>query len=102
MRPDLFDLIRRIPSGNVTSYGAVGRALDPPTSGYLVGRAMATCPPDIPWWRVTARDGTFSIAKRDPVLALEQRDRLRAEGVVTTEIGVEPDQLLDADALMML
>lgn len=102
MREQLFDLLRRLPVGSVTSYGALGAALDPPVSGYLVGRAMATCPYELPWWRVVARDGAFSLAKRSPEAALEQRRRLGEEGVPLLELGVDPSILLHADDLLAL
>ena len=102
MRDALFDLVRRIPVGRATSYGAVGQALDPPISGYLVGRAMAACPPDIPWWRVVARDGTLSTHKRSPELAEEQRRHLLAEGVPMTDLVVDREAMLSGDELIGL
>ena len=42
----LWGVVRSIPSGSVASYGAVGRALPNPATGYMVGRWMAACPAD--------------------------------------------------------
>ena len=67
--------------GRCASYGDLGSALDHPASGYMVGRWMAQCPEDIPWWRVVAKDGRLPLHKRDPRLAAEQRRRLEEEGV---------------------
>jgi methylated-DNA-protein-cysteine methyltransferase-like protein len=102
MRDALYELVRRIPSGRATSYGALGRALDPPISGYLVGRAMGACPPDVPWWRVVARDGSLPVNKRSPELAEEQRAHLEREGVSLDGLRVHPGAMLSADELLAL
>ena len=78
---DLYRLVTSIPAGRVCSYGQVGRALQNPVSGLLVGRWMSNCPPDLPWWRVVAADGTLPVWKKDPTLAVIQHDRLAEEGV---------------------
>ena len=49
----------------------------------MVGRAMARCPGDVPWWRVVHADGTM---KGTPG-ADEQRARLADEGVPLTRDG---------------
>ena len=78
---DLWSLVRSIPKGKVTSYGALGSALKRPSSGYMVGRWMAQCPDGLPWWRVVGKNGEMRTAARDPELAELQRRRLRAEKV---------------------
>lgn len=78
---ELWEVVRRIPPGRVSSYGEVGRALRHPASGYVVGRWMASAPEGVPWWRVAAKDGRLPIQKRSPGMANEQQERLRAEGV---------------------
>ncbi len=81
MVEQVFNAARAIPSGRVISYGALGARCDPPISGYICGRIMNNVADDVPWWRVVAKDGSLPIAKRNPRLAQEQRDRLQAEGV---------------------
>jgi alkylated DNA nucleotide flippase Atl1 len=51
---------------------------------------------DAPWWRVVARSGRLPVAKRDPRLAMEQRDRLIAEGVPFVGDDVAPEAFWDA------
>lgn len=85
---ELWDLVRAIPAGKCASYGDLGRMLHNPASGFMVGRWMAQAPPDLPWWRVVAKDGRLPIHKRDPRLAEEQRLKLEREGV---EIGERID-----------
>jgi methylated-DNA-protein-cysteine methyltransferase related protein len=77
----LWQVVSSIPPGRVVSYGAVGRALPAPASGWMVGRWMAQCPEGVPWWRVVAATGDLPTHKRDPRLAQDQRRRLEAEGV---------------------
>jgi methylated-DNA-protein-cysteine methyltransferase-like protein len=79
---ELWKVVGRIPYGHTASYGEVGKALHNPASGYMVGRWMANCPSDVPWWRVVAKDGRLPLAKRSPELAIEQEKRLIEEGVI--------------------
>lgn len=82
---NLWALIRSIPEGRVSTYGDVGAALDRPTTGRIVGRWMANCPPEVPWWRVIAKSGHLPIGKRDPYLQMEQTALLKEEGVEVVE-----------------
>jgi methylated-DNA-protein-cysteine methyltransferase related protein len=91
---ELWTIVRSIPAGRAMSYGEVGRALKNPASGYLVGRWMAQCPDDVPWWRVVAKDGRLPLAKRSPELALDQERRLLAEDVQIEDGRVSPAALL--------
>lgn len=78
---DLWELVRSIPKGKVCSYGDLGSALRNPASGFMVGRWMAQCPSDVPWWRVVAKTGALPIEKRDPTLEIDQRRQLEKEGI---------------------
>ncbi len=78
---DLYRLVAEIPEGKVCSYGQLGRALQNPVSGLLVGRWMSNCPPDLPWWRVVGSDGKLPVWKKDSALGAIQHDRLAEEGV---------------------
>lgn len=83
---ELWQLVRDIPRGKVCSYGDLGRALHHPATGFMVGRWMAQCPEDVPWWRVVAKDGRLPINRRDPLMASEQARRLESEGVALDRI----------------
>jgi len=76
---ELWGLVRRIPAGRVAAYSALGRALDRPVSGFLVGRMMANCPDDVPWWRVIKLDGHTAVDKISPGAGIEQLRKLREE-----------------------
>lgn len=93
-RFELFDLVRRIPKGRCAGYGALGRYLTNPVSGFITGKWMAAAPPDVPWWRVVAKDGTLVVARRDPQLGIEQRRLLEAEGVPFADDRVAMDAVL--------
>lgn len=87
LRLQVHQRARQIPVGKVTNYGSLGASCDPPISGYICGRLMQNTPPDVPWWRVVAKDGTLPTAKRSPELGHEQRTLLRDEGVEFEENG---------------
>jgi methylated-DNA-protein-cysteine methyltransferase-like protein len=86
----VFAHARSIPAGRVIAYGALGALCTPPISGYICGRIMNQTLDDVPWWRVVAKDGSLPIAKRNPTLAKEQRDKLAAEGVTFDDEGRIP------------
>ena len=79
----IYRLVKRIPRGRVTTYGALARALKVPGGARVVGYAMAGCPNGrgIPWHRVVGAGGRLII--REPY-ASKQRRLLESEGV---EIG---------------
>lgn len=81
-RHAVWDLVRRIPRGRATSYGAVAAILGSPRAARGVGWALGTLPADtdVPWWRVVNRNGQISI-KGTPGLPALQRALLEAEGV---------------------
>jgi methylated-DNA-protein-cysteine methyltransferase-like protein len=81
----IYAVVRRIPPGRVTTYGEVARLAGLHNGARTVGWAMASLPDDrtAPWWRVIRSDG--SIAPRPG--ALEQRRRLRREGVTVSTGG---------------
>ncbi len=75
----VYVLVRRVPRGRVVTYGQVARALGVPHGARTVGWAMKICPEKIPWHRVVNAQGGISI--RPTPGYVEQRTRLRAEGV---------------------
>ena len=85
-------MVRAIPVGRVTSYGEVGRALRHPATGRMIGRWMAGCPQDVPWWRVVDKQGRLPIGKRDPHLEREQSELLADEGVEVKNQAVDMER----------
>ncbi len=82
---EVYEFVKTIPEGKVMNYGTIGRFVG--LTGRQVGSIMGMSEADIPWWRVLGHDGSFSIAKKDPILEREQRDRLIKEGVPLKENG---------------
>ena len=59
----VYHVVRQIPCGYVTTYGAIARALDNPRSSRAVGYALNACrDPSIPCHRVVNRLGELSSA----------------------------------------
>ena len=58
----VYDVVRQIPAGRVTSYGAIARFLGTPRSSRAVGYAMnaAHSLPDVPAQRVVNRNGLLT------------------------------------------
>ena len=91
----VWEHVKSVPEGRVTTYGAVARAIPAPP-GVLektyaafgarwVGSAMARCPDDVPWHRVLNSRGEVSV--RSEEARTEQWERLRLEGVMPGENG---------------
>ena len=84
----VWEIVRQIPTGKVTSYGRIAKMIVPPTiekaksyrtfGARWVGGAMAKCPDDVPWWRVVNAQGKISTRTSAP----RQRELLEAEGVI--------------------
>ncbi|MBV6457139.1 MAG: hypothetical protein HONBIEJF_00246 [Fimbriimonadaceae bacterium] len=82
---ELESAIRRIPPGRVANYGEIGRMLERPLSGLLVGRMIRSASLDAPWWRVVGADGRLPLDKRGPEFGADQRQLLADEGVAMVE-----------------
>ncbi|MDB2656444.1 MGMT family protein [Crocinitomicaceae bacterium] len=79
---NVFDVVRLIPEGRVTSYGAIAKYLGAPRSSRMVGWAMNASHKEegIPAHRVVNRNGLLSgRAHFNPPEAME--NRLKAEGI---------------------
>ena len=89
----VWEMVRQVPLGKVTTYGQVARMIPPPENmpqrSYdafgprWVGGAMAACPGDVPWQRVINSKG--EISQRPG--AQEQRRLLEEEGVEFNDRG---------------
>jgi methylated-DNA-protein-cysteine methyltransferase-like protein len=77
----IYEVVRRIPHGRVSSYGRVALLAGLPGRARMVGYALhalrGSAGEQVPWWRVINRDGYISNAY-EPA---QQRARLEAEGV---------------------
>jgi methylated-DNA-protein-cysteine methyltransferase related protein len=80
----VYKLVKKIPRGRVTTYGAIARALKLPGGARTAGRAMAACPNGrgIPWHRVVGAGGRLLL--REPNVSLQRR-LLETEGLGVLE-----------------
>jgi methylated-DNA-protein-cysteine methyltransferase-like protein len=83
----ILDVIRRIPLGCVSTYGAVAEAAGLPGRARLVGYVLRACPlsDGVPWHRVINASGRISLRRGSD--ASEQRRRLIREGVEIDAMG---------------
>ena len=77
---DVWDVVRLIPRGRVTSYGAIAEYLGTKMSARKVGWAMNACPADVPAQRVLNRNGLLTGKHHFPEEDLMQR-LLEKEGI---------------------
>ena len=84
----VYELVKQIPRGRVTTYGALAKALRLRGGARTAGRAMSATPSGkgIPWHRVVGDRGKLLI--REPYGSL-QRKLLQSEGVQQVEFRVD-------------
>jgi methylated-DNA-protein-cysteine methyltransferase-like protein len=92
---DVYDVVRLIPRGRVTSYGAIAKYLGAPRSSRMVGWAMnaAHSLPDVPALRVVNRNGLLT-GKMHFSTPTRMEELLNAENV-----RVQKDKVVNFDAL---
>jgi methylated-DNA-protein-cysteine methyltransferase related protein len=84
----VYEFVKKIPYGYVTSYGHVATSLGSPRAARQVGWALGAMPAslsDVPWWRVINSRGYLSIRKDDPNAKNIQRSFLENEGIIVDE-----------------
>jgi methylated-DNA-protein-cysteine methyltransferase-like protein len=84
----IYEVVRRIPPGQVASYGQIARLLGKPRAARSVGWALHNLPEgsDVPWQRVINAQGIISLDARGPGGAI-QKAILEEEGIVFDERG---------------
>jgi methylated-DNA-protein-cysteine methyltransferase-like protein len=84
----IYAVVRRIPSGRVTTYGAVARIAGLPGHARQVGYALSALPSGtgVPWHRVINAQGRLSLERVGFSSGTTQRIRLVREGV-TVDAG---------------
>ena len=89
---DVYDVVRQIPKGKVTSYGAVAAYLGTKLSARMVGWAMNaahTAKPNVPAQRVVNRNGMLT-GKHHFATPTAMEELLKKDGV-----PVENDTIVD-------
>ena len=84
----IYEAVRRIPPGNVASYGQIARLLGKPRAARSVGWALHNLPEgsDVPWHRVINAQGIISLDAHGFGGAV-QRTMLEDEGIVFDQYG---------------
>jgi methylated-DNA-protein-cysteine methyltransferase-like protein len=80
----VYEIVRIIPIGRVTSYGAIGKYLGSAKSARMVGWALNKCPNDVPAHRVINRNGLLTGKAHFNGINLMQQ-LLENEGIVVEE-----------------
>ncbi|HIE73446.1 MAG TPA: MGMT family protein [Flavobacteriales bacterium] len=80
----VYEVVRIIPIGRVTSYGAIGKYLGSAKSTRMVGWALNKCPNDVPAHRVINRNGLLTGKAHFNGINLMQQ-LLENEGIVVEE-----------------
>lgn len=93
---DVYDVVRQVPLGRVTTYGHIAKYLSLRAGARMVGWAMNGCHnrPDVPAQRVVNRVGALS-GKNFFGSPTRMQELLEAEGV-----RVENDQVVDFEKLL--
>ena len=76
VRKAIYRVVDRIPSGQVLSYGDVGKIVR--VGPRQVAAAMRGCPPGLPWYRVV---GSGGVIRTKGSTASIQKQSLMAEGI---------------------
>ena len=95
----IWQAVRAIPRGQVSSYGVIAKRAGLPGRARLVGYALKIAPDGLPWHRVVAAGGRIAFPKTSRQFA-EQRKRLRAEGVELTGGRVRSEAAISLDELL--
>ena len=79
----IYAVVRRVPAGKVTTYGAVARIAGLPGRARQVGYALAALRDgtSVPWHRVVNTQGKLSLVRAGSPSGITQRLRLTREGV---------------------
>jgi methylated-DNA-protein-cysteine methyltransferase related protein len=96
----IWEMVCRIPCGQVSTYGAVARAAGLPGRARLTGFALRIAPKDLnlPWHRVVGAGGRIVFPKSS-VQHREQAKLLRAEGVVLNDGRVMRSSIADLEQI---
>jgi methylated-DNA-protein-cysteine methyltransferase-like protein len=92
----IYDIVRAVPKGRVTSYGAVAAAVGTKSGARVVGYAMNNCAdvkPKVPAHRVVNRNGLLT-GKHHFGTPTKMEELLKKEGV-----KVKDDKVMDFEKL---
>ena len=86
----IYDRLRRVPEGFVTTYGDLS-----PGAPRLAGRALSvSTDATLPWWRVVHSDGTWVNGERQRGLLEAEGVPIKGERVVMREARIDTEVIL--------
>jgi methylated-DNA-protein-cysteine methyltransferase-like protein len=85
---DVYEVVKLIPKGRVTSYGAIGAYLGAKSSARMVGWAMHACPKGVPAHRVVNSQGLLT-GKHHFNPPSKMQDLLEKEGIKVTNDRID-------------
>ena len=88
---NVYEVVKLVPKGRVTTYGAIAQYLGAKSSSRMVGWAMNGCPSSVPAHRVVNRIGLLT-GKHHFKTPKEMEHRLRREGIVVQNDKVKDFQ----------
>ncbi len=100
----VYDVVRQIPKGRVTSYGAIGAALGTKSSARMVGWAMNNAhaiSPKVPAHRVVNRQGLLT-GKMHFAHPNAMQEALEQENIIVKEDQVQDFQQIFWDPIVEL
>ena len=90
----VYAIVRQIPEGKVSTYGAIGKYLGSAKSARMVGWALNKCPSDVPAHRVVNQKGLLTGKIHFQGISLMQQ-LLENEG-----IAIEKNQIVDLEIFL--
>ncbi len=90
----VYEAVRAIPYGRVSTYGRIARRIGSSRLSRVVGYALRVAPPDVPCHRVVTRDGGLCDAF-EPLGRETHRLLLEMEGV-----GFRPNGTVDLERFL--
>jgi methylated-DNA-protein-cysteine methyltransferase-like protein len=99
----VYDIVRLVPAGRATSYGAIARAIGFSNFSRMVGRVMSQCPcgASIPAHRVVNSQGFLSAKDAFGIFG-EMQQRLEAEGIAVKNNRIQNWKIVFWDPLKEL
>jgi methylated-DNA-protein-cysteine methyltransferase related protein len=88
----IFDRLRRVPPGFVTTYGDLSPGA-PRQAGRALSQGDSHGAGDLPWWRVVHSDGTWTKGERQRRLLEAEEVPIRGERVVMSEARIDPEAI---------
>ncbi len=83
----IYERIRRVPRGFVTTYGDVC-----PGAPRRTGRALSLAhPDDVPWWRVVRSDGSWAKGDRQRALLEDEAVPISGARVLMAQARIDPE-----------